>query len=189
MPGPAFRRGETVALHPASEEDIDFLHKHANDPEIRWGLTTAFPQTRAQAEKRHEEHAEDDSAVGLLVVPFDGTEPVGQVVGFDIDPAHGTAELAAWVAPEFQGEGYGTEGTGLMLDYLFDERRLHRVTARAIVRNGPSRALLETLGFHQEGVQPAEKYVDGDHVGVARYSMLAREWNGTAAALDRGGEA
>lgn len=189
MPGPAFRRGETVALHPVSEEDVGFLHEHANDPEIRWGLTTASPQTRAQAEERHEEHAEDDSGVGLLVVPLDEAEPVGHVVGFDIDSTHGTAELAAWVAPEFQGEGYATEGTALMLDHLFDERRLHRVTARAIVQNGASRAVLENLGFQQEGVQPAEKYVDGEHVGVARYSMLAREWDGTAAALGRGGEA
>jgi RimJ/RimL family protein N-acetyltransferase len=188
MTGPAFRRGETVALHPPDEEDIGFLHEHANDPDIRWGLTTAFPQTRAQAEQRHEEHAEDDSGVGLLIVPRDGEAPVGNVVGFGIDPAHGTAELAAWVAPEAQGQGYATEGTALMLDYLFAERRLETVVARAIVRNGASRSVLEGLGFQQEGVQPAEKYVDGEHVDVARYSMLAREWDGIDAALD-GGEA
>jgi len=189
MPGPAFRRGETVALHPINEEDIDFLHENRNDPEVRWGLTTAFPQTREQAEKRHEQHAEDDSGVGLLIVPTDADDPVGNVVGFDIDPAHGTAELAAWVAPEAQGEGYATEGTALMMDYLFAERRLHTVVARAIVQNEASRAVLEGLGFQQEGIQPAEKYVDGEHVDVARYSMLAREWDGAAAALGHGGEA
>jgi RimJ/RimL family protein N-acetyltransferase len=189
MPGPPFRRGETVALHPPDEEDIGFLHEHANDPDIRWGLTTSFPQTRSQAEKRHEQHAEDDSGVGLLVVTRDGGEPVGNVIGFDIDPDHGTAELAAWVAAEYQGEGYATEGTALLLDYLFAERRLHTVVARATVENAASRATLEGLGFQLEGIQPAEKYVDGEHVDVARYSMLAREWDGVDAVLDRGGEA
>jgi RimJ/RimL family protein N-acetyltransferase len=186
MPGPAFRRGETVALHPANEEDIGFLHEHANDPEVRWGLTTAFPQTRTQAEERHERHAEDDSGVGLLIVPRDGDDPVGMVVGFDIDPAHGTAELAAWVDPDHHGRGYASEATALLVDHLFAERRLHKLVARAIVPNAPSHAVLEGLGFREEGVQPAEKYVDGDHVDVVRYAMLAREWDGVAAALDGG---
>lgn len=185
MPGPTFSRGEAVALHPIDEEDIDFLHEHANDPAVRWGLTTAFPQTREQAETEHEEQ-DDDSSVGLLVVPRDGESPVGVVVGFDIEPTHGTAELAAWVAPEAQGEGYATEGTALMVEHLFAERRLHKVVARAIVPNEPSRAVLEKVGFRREGVQPAEKYVDGDHVDVVRYSLLAREWDGFEAALDGG---
>jgi RimJ/RimL family protein N-acetyltransferase len=187
MPGPTFSRGETVALHPVNEEDIGFLHEHANDPEIRWGLTTAFPETRAQAEKHHEEHADDDdSGVGLLVVPRDGDSPVGFVVGFDIDPAHGTAELAAWVTPEAQGGGYATEATALMIEHLFAERRLHKAVARAIGPNEPSRAVLEKVGFRQEGTQPAEKYVDGEHVDVVRYSLLAREWDGFEAVLDGG---
>ncbi len=187
MPGPAFRRGETVALHPANEEDIGFLHEHANDPEIRWGLTTAFPRTRTETEERHEQYADDDSGVGLLVVPRDDDEPVGRVVGFAIDPTHGTAELAAWVDPDYHGRGYASEATALLIDHLFAERRLHRLVARAIVPNEPSRAVLEGLGFREEGVQPAEKYVDGEHVGVVRYAMLAREWDGVEAAL--GGEA
>jgi RimJ/RimL family protein N-acetyltransferase len=186
MPGPTFSRGETVALHPPNEEDIGFLHEHANDPAVRWGLTTSSPQTREQAEEQHEEHAEDDSGVGLLVVPRDDDEPVGFVVGFGIDPTHGTAELAAWVTPGAQGEGYATEGTALMVEHLFAERRLHKVVARAIRPNEPSRAVLEKVGFRQEGVQPAEKYVDGEHVDVVRYSLLAREWDGIGAVLDGG---
>ncbi|MFB6205016.1 MAG: GNAT family N-acetyltransferase [Haloglomus sp.] len=189
MPGPAFRRGETVALHPIEEEDIDFLHEYANRPEIRWGLTTAFPQTRSEAEEQHEEHAGDDSGIGLLIVPRNGEEPVGNVVGFGIDPSDGTAELAAWVAPEAQGEGYATEGTALLLEYLFAERRLHTIVARALVGNEASRASLEKVGFQLEGIQPAEKYVRGEHVDVARYSLLAREWDGVASAIGRGGEA
>jgi RimJ/RimL family protein N-acetyltransferase len=176
MPGPAFRRGETVALHPITEDDLGFLQRNWNDPAVRSGMTTAFPETRTETEENHETYSEDESSESLLIVPRDAEAPVGTVIAFDIDPTHGTAELAAWVAPDAQGEGYATEGTRLLLGYLFDERRLAKVVARALVTNGASRSVLEKLGFRTEAIQREEKFVDGEHVDVARYTMLAREW-------------
>lgn len=186
MPGPAFRRGESVALHPSEEEDIEFLQRLHNDPEVRSGLTISLPQTRHEAEQQFEQHNDDDTGVGLLVVPEGEEDPVGKVVVFDIDTTHGTAELAAWIDPAEQGNGYATEATRLIVGYAFEERRLNKLRARALVTNEPSRAVLEGVGFTLEGIQPEEKYVNGDHIDVARYAMLAAEWPPNAVAADRG---
>lgn len=176
MPGPPFCRGDVVSLHPIEEEDLPFTQRHSNDPAIRAGLTTAMPQNAYEAEQAHERHQEDDSGLGLLVVPSDQDDPVGTIVCFGIDETHGTGELACWVTPDEQGNGYAQAATRLMLDHLFGERRLHKVVARALVGNEPSRATLESVGFVEEGVQRDEKYVNGEHRDVVRYSLLAREW-------------
>jgi RimJ/RimL family protein N-acetyltransferase len=176
MPGPEFVRGETVSLHPIEEDDLPFVQRHKNDPAIRSGMTTATPQNAYEAEQAHEQHSGDDSGVGLLVVPREQDDPVGNVVCFGIDATHGTGELACWVTPDEQGNGYGKAGTELMLDHVFGDRRLHKVVARALVGNTPSRETLESIGFVEEGVQRDEKYVDGEFRDVVRYSMLAREW-------------
>jgi RimJ/RimL family protein N-acetyltransferase len=215
MPGPAFCRGDAVALHPIEEADLPFVQRHSNDPAIRAGLTTATPQNAYEAEQAHERHQDDDSGVGLLVVPRepseDGSEratgerqrdasnasvskrrtdsvressdpgadeadPVGSIVLFGIDETHGTGELACWIAPDAQGNGYAQAATHLMLDHAFGGRRLHKVVARALVGNAPSRATLEAVGFVEEGVQRDEKYVNGEYRDVVRYSVLADEW-------------
>lgn len=182
MPGPVFLGGDEVTLHPVEEEDLPFLQRHRNDPAIRTGLTTTAPQNGYEAQQAHERHTGDDSGVGLLIVPGDDAtpdaDPVGMVVLFDVDESNGTGELAAWVTPDEQGNGYATAGTRLVLRHAFGERRLHKVVARALVSNAPSRATLEKLGMTEEGVQRDEKYVDGEHHDVVRYSMLRREWGG-----------
>lgn len=177
MPGPAFLRGEGVDLHVRESDDLDFLRQHRNDPSVRNGLTIGAPENGHQAEQRFERHAEDDSGVGLLVVPVGRDEPVGSVVLFRIDDTHGTGEIACWIAPDEHGNGYATEATRLLIDFAVAERRLNKVLARAIEPNTASRAVLEdNLGLRMEGVQRAEKYVRGEHHDVYRYVALADEW-------------
>ena len=40
MPGPVFRRSESVALCTVEEEDLPYLQRLRTDPAVRW--TTAF---------------------------------------------------------------------------------------------------------------------------------------------------
>lgn len=177
MPGPAFLRGEGVTLRVEETDDLPFLRRHRNDPAVRTGLTISSPQNGDQAEREHERHAEDDAGVGLLVVPEGEDDPVGKIVLFDIDEAHGTGELACWIVPDEHGNGYATEATRLVLDYAFAERRLEKVVARAIEPNAGSRTVLgEKLGLREEGVQRQEKYVDGEYHDVYRFAALADEW-------------
>lgn len=189
MPGPPFLRGDDVALHVDEREDVEFLQAYRNHPAVRRGLTLARPQNRHRAEEAFERHSEDDSGVGLLICPRADTdvdpddeqaypEPVGQIVLFDIEETHGTAELSCWVVPEERGEGYATEATRLLVEYAFAERRLHKVVARALVTNEAPLCVFERLGFREEGIQRDQKYVDGEYVDVARYSLLRREWEG-----------
>lgn len=166
-----------MALHTVETEDIDFVNRHANDPRIRRGLTTTEPRNRHAAEQAHERHSESDESVGLLVCESGEGDRVGFIVLFDIDEVHGHGQLACWVTPERQGEGVATEATALMIDYALCERRLHKVYARAVEDNTGSRAVFESLGMVEEGRQRDQKFVDGEHVDVYRYAVLADEWD------------
>lgn len=108
----------------------------------------------------------------------DGPTPVGSVVLFDEDDVSGTATLAYWLAPEYWGHGYATDAVGALLDHGFGDRRLHKVRAEVIESNDGSRRVLERLGFEREGTLRGEKFVDGEHVDVFRYGLLADEWGG-----------
>jgi RimJ/RimL family protein N-acetyltransferase len=177
MPGPVFIAGDSVNLHTVEEDDLEFTQRWHNAPEIRAGMTGHSPRNGHAAEQAHERHSEGDSGVGLLVVPADADEPVGKVVIFGIDENHGNGELACWITPEEQGNGYASEATALMITYAFEERRLHRLRARALVTNTASRTTLEGLGLTQEGIQRDAKFMDGEYVDTAFYSVLEDEWD------------
>jgi [ribosomal protein S5]-alanine N-acetyltransferase len=59
------------------------------------------------------------------------------------------------------GQGYMTEGLGLVIRYAFEQLRLHRLEADIQPGNAPSIRLVERLGFRREGYAPEMLFIDG----------------------------
>lgn len=204
MPGSAFLRGDRVSLRPVERDDLDFLRKYVNDPDVRKPLTMRWPINAEQQEEFFEEQISGDDRVDLLVcaepaavadggrerggadaedVP-DGLDAddetglvrLGNVSLFRVREGRGTAEMSYWLAPAAHGRGFGSEAVGLLLDHAFGERRFHRVTARVLETNAASQGLVESLGFTHEGTLRDEEFQDGAHVDVRYYGLLADEW-------------
>lgn len=182
MPGPVFLRGDGVELRTVEREDVAFLAGHLNDPRVR----RRFPDPEAKPAGRLDEEFEaryrDDDAVTLLICPEEETEedakPVGMIVLMRVDETHGTTELGYWVAPDHWGEGYATAAARAAVEYAFEERRLERVAADALATNEASRAVLEKLGFVEEGRERAAFVADGERVDRVNYGLLREEWEG-----------
>ncbi|MEU8798554.1 GNAT family protein [Spirillospora sp. NPDC048819] len=59
------------------------------------------------------------------------------------------------------GQGYMTEGLGLVIRYAFDQLRLHRLEAQIQPGNHASINLVQRLGFRNEGYSPDLLFIDG----------------------------
>jgi [ribosomal protein S5]-alanine N-acetyltransferase len=59
------------------------------------------------------------------------------------------------------GQGYMSEGLGLVLRYAFGELRLHRLEANIQPGNRASLALVRRQGFRKEGYSPDMLFIDG----------------------------
>ena len=189
MPGPAFRAGETVGLHTLERADLDLVARLRNGPELRRGMALALPETDVALESWFENHVAEpdpnDEGAQFVVVPRDGDEPatdegtpaaVGYVSLFDVERPAGHAEVAVTIAPEHQGQGYGAAAVEQLVGYGIEELRLTKVRARTLVTSDAARATLESVGFARELLQREEKRVDGEHVDVVAYAMLAEDW-------------
>jgi RimJ/RimL family protein N-acetyltransferase len=200
MPGPAFKRGDRVSLHPIEEEDHAFIQYGRNHPSTRIPLTDTDIHTLddvqemlADADEHflicvddQRESTEDGSGDAANsgedpedrtgYGPEDGPEPVGVVAFTWTSGPPKSGDMMYWAAPEHRGHGYVTEGVELFLDYAFRECGYHKVTAHALVTNEPSIAVLEGLGFEQEGRFREDHFVNGELVDAYRFGLLADEW-------------
>jgi RimJ/RimL family protein N-acetyltransferase len=86
------------------------------------------------------------------------------------------AEIGFTLARAYQGRGYATEAVSAVLDRLFRLQGLRRVTGECDVRNKPSAALMERLGFQREGLLRQQTFLKGEWTDDLIYGLLAEEW-------------
>lgn len=86
------------------------------------------------------------------------------------------ATIGVTLATSAQGRGYASEALAWLLDYLFSERKKHRVTADCDVRNDKVAALLERLEMRREAHHLQSAWWKDEWVDEYVYAVLAQEW-------------
>jgi aminoglycoside 6'-N-acetyltransferase len=91
------------------------------------------------------------------------------------------AEIGFTLARSWWGRGYATEAVGRVLERLFAEDGLHRVSAECDARNEASARLLERVGFRREGRRRAHTWIKGEWTDDLLFGLLADEWRAARA--------
>lgn len=174
MPGGAFLRGERVTLRTIEEEDLEFVRDTLADPRVRRPLTMVQPKNAESWQEFFEERLSDEESVDLAV-SIDG-EIRGLIWLFDLDQQAGHAEIGYWLAPDVHGQGIMTEAARLVVEYAFEELRLHRVRGRALASNEASLGVLRNCGMTEEAVAREAANVDGEYVDMVHLGVLREEF-------------
>ena len=172
MSHPTFLEGERVTLHPLEEDDLEFCHEAINRPEIRKRVLSTTPLRMADEEEWYESLDPEEPP---FMIRADG-ERVGVIGINEVNDVWGTALIGYWIHPDHWGNGYCTDAVRCVARYAFDERRLAKLAADALVTNEGSRRVLEKAGFQHEATLRKEAFVDGERVDLTRYGLLAEEW-------------
>jgi ribosomal-protein-alanine N-acetyltransferase len=90
-----------------------------------------------------------------------------------------TAEWGFAIGSAYWGTGVFEEGAELVMDFAFDTVGIHRLEARAAVRNGRGNGALRKIGAVQEGILRQSFLRNGEYLDQALWSILAEEWRGT----------
>ncbi|WP_326597332.1 GNAT family N-acetyltransferase [Streptomyces sp. NBC_01803] len=84
-----------------------------------------------------------------------------------------SAHIGYWVDRAVAGRGVMPTAVALAVDHCFGALGLHRIEICIRPENGPSRRVVEKLGFREEGVRPRYLHIDGawrDHLVFAMTS-------------------
>jgi RimJ/RimL family protein N-acetyltransferase len=100
-----------------------------------------------------------------------------------MEPGFETAEWGFAIGSAFWGTGLFQEGAGLVLDFAFDTVGVHRLEARAAVKNGRGNGALQKLGAVQECRLRNSFLKDGQYIDQVLYAMLDTDWRGSRATI------
>jgi len=89
-----------------------------------------------------------------------------------------TASLGYWIGEPFARQRFMTAALPLVLDFSFDRLRLHRVEAACLPTNVPSRSLLLSTGFTEEGYARRYLLIDGKWQDHLLFAILREDWRG-----------
>lgn len=110
------------------------------------------------------------------VITTDGID-VGLVNLVDIDNHHGTASWAFYIADSAaRGKGVGAYTEYTLLEVVFGEMALRKLSCEVLASNPAVRAMHERFGFVREGCFREQIAKPGGPVDVHRLGILAREW-------------
>lgn len=174
MPGPVFLEGEKINLRTLEEEDVDFLQRNINDPDVRKFLTVRKPINMQQQEEFFQEVISSEEDVHLAISSAE--EIVGIISLEDAEDVR-TASIGLWIAQEHHRNGYGTEAVELLTDYGFKELNYHRIYARAYEDNEASQKIWERTGFQKEGELREQTFYQGEFGDIYIYGVLEHEWD------------
>src|ERR1051325_1849348 len=108
--------------------------------------------------------------------PDGGESLVGQLtLGNIVRRAFCSAYAGYWVDSRVAGRGVMPTAVALAVDHAFRAGGLHRIEVNIRPENGPSRRVVEKLGFREEAYHPRYMHIDGtwrDHLG---YAMTSEE--------------
>jgi len=94
----------------------------------------------------------------------------------EIEPGFNTAEWGFAIGSPFWGTGLFEEGAELVLDFVFDNVGVHRLEARAAVRNGRGNGALVKIGAVQEGVLRKSFLRNGEYLDQVLYAIVEDDW-------------
>jgi RimJ/RimL family protein N-acetyltransferase len=89
---------------------------------------------------------------------------------------HKRGELSLWVHSRWSGDVVGATAVGMLLDYMFGEIGLERITAPIACGNAPPSSLAEQFGFVHEGVLRSYMTVGKGRCDHDLWSQTREEW-------------
>ncbi|KAF8070557.1 acyl-CoA N-acyltransferase [Lyophyllum atratum] len=173
-------RMQLMPPHPDDDEAVAILR---SDPvALRYLRFLPTKCTIQEAQSRRENRAENPTIVDfhIHVKNKDGSSSFGGMVGLSyIEEANDSGQAGIMVAPHLHRRGVGTEALYHLLQYAFQDRKLHRVTFETGEDNMPMCSWLEKVLEAKLDGKLRECWKDGEgkYTHVNLYSILDREWS------------
>ncbi|MFD2340025.1 GNAT family N-acetyltransferase [Clavibacter michiganensis subsp. tessellarius] len=179
-------RTSRLVLRPFAPDDLVAVDAYATSPGARGHLAGTPTGARPDAARLLADRlgwtrlaAVGDRLALAVELPAQGPRPahvVGEAHARLREPAARQAELGVVLHEDVRGAGLAGEAADRILELLFEEAGVHRVTARADARDAAALALATRLGMRREALLVHDRWVEGAWADTVVVALLDVEW-------------
>ena len=170
--------GASAVLREPRLADAPALYACLTTPPVAQFIST--PPASALGFERFIAWVQNERQVGrhacYAIVPHGEDEPVGLVQIREVEASFGTAEWGFAMAERYWGTGLFMECAHLVLDFAFRDARMHRLEARASVKNVRGNRVLSKLGACQEAILRESFANVALHSDQVLWALVADDW-------------
>jgi RimJ/RimL family protein N-acetyltransferase len=171
--------GKRVTLKILEQQDMQGVMSLINDPDV----SSLMIYNYAELTVSNVSNMLTRTASGTQYFPIgiylnDGGVFIGFITIVDIHPVNRSAHIQMFaINPAYWNDGYGEEVGWLVMNYLFLERNIRRVTATSLVGNDVMEMIFKRGFFKLEGVDREAVYKGGKWHDRNRWAVLKSEFN------------
>lgn len=168
-----YRRSDAAAWSEVRCANQSWLAPWESSPPGRWEELNSPAAFRfVHRDQRRQARRGESMPFAVCLAEPDGRECfVGHLnLGNIVRRAFCSAYVGYWVDGRVAGRGVIPTAMALAVDHAFGPGGLHRIEVNIRPENGPSRRVVEKLGFREEAYHPRYMHIDGawrDHIGYA----------------------
>ena len=154
-----------VSLRALESDDYKTTIKWRKDDEI-WDMLggTKYFVSEAFEKQWIENTIFNPKDVKLAVCLVENDKHIGNVYMTNINEINRSCVSHVLIGEkEYWGHGYAREALLLAIDYMFNERNIHRIQANVLVSNVASLKMHEKCGYKQEGTLREAVYKNGKY--------------------------
>jgi ribosomal-protein-alanine N-acetyltransferase len=155
--------------------DVDAIYSLRSDPKVMEFLDRPLAKSRDEAvefiQKIIQGLQKNEGITWAITVKGDSTL-IGTIGYWKVTKEHYRAEIGYLLSPVFQGQGIMHEALMQVIDYGFNQMKIHSIEANVNPANAPSIKLLEKNGFIREAYHRENYYFNGKFLDSAIYSLL-----------------
>ncbi len=168
---------ERIYLSPMSLEDVNDYTKWMNDRKVTDNIHSTSKVITTIGEKEWVEKLMQRGGHTFAIVSKDNDKLIGNCGLMDTDYKDGTSTIGIFIGEEeYRGKGLGTEVINLLLDYGFNNLRLHNINLGVFSFNERAISCYKKLGFKEYGRRHECYYLDGKWHDEIWMEMLEEEY-------------
>ena len=166
--------GPSITLRELRASDAPSLFAMLTSEEASRFIST--PPSSIDGVERFIAWTQQERAAGIHacfgVVPDGMVDAIGIVQVRQADASFSTAEWGFALGSAYWGRGLFSEAAELVVNFAFDVMGVHRLEARAAVKNGRGNAALRKLGAVQEGILRRSFLRQGEYLDQVLWTIL-----------------
>ena len=168
---------DRLILRQITNDDVLEIFSLRSNPETMKYIPRPLAATTDDALghiKMIQDKIETNQGINWAVTLKGNNKLLGIVGHYRIKWEHFRSEIGYMLLPEFHGQGIITEVVKLLIDYGFNEMKMHSLEAIIDPRNTASARVLEKNNFVKEAHLIENEFHNGEFLDTAIYSLIRK---------------